>query len=168
MGKKTKISIITVLIYIINSAISAVLSLVYNNLVIKTYGSNVNGLISTLTQFISMFSIIEGGFTTAAVVAIYKPLVEKDYKKLNDILYTAKRTFLKISIVITGAVLVGGSLYLLFIDSPFSYAKTFLLLIACLTVTSLSLGFQTSYSILLQGDNKAFLIASRIFTKSVI
>lgn len=158
MGKKTKISLLTMLIYFVNAIISAVFGLIYNNLIITEYGSQVNGLISTLTQFVSMFSIVEGGFTTAAVVAVYSPLVNKEYDKLNDILFTAKQVYIKIGLVIMLSVLLGGSIYIQFIESPFSYLQTFTLLIICVSVTAISFGVQSAYSILMQGDNKEYLM----------
>lgn len=158
MGKKTKISFFTMIIYLINALISAVFGLIYNNLVIREYGSQVNGLISTLTQFVSMFSVIEGGFTTAAVIAVYRPLISKEYDKLNNILYTAKKIYIRIGFIIMLSVLIGGSVYIRFIESPFSYLQTFTLLMICVSVTAVSFGVQSAYSILMQGDNKEYLM----------
>ena len=74
-GKKITASVNTMFISIINSIIIMLLNLIYNKAVITVYGSSVNGLISTLAQFVSLFTIIEGGFTTASIVATYELLV---------------------------------------------------------------------------------------------
>ena len=142
---------------IINSILAVFFSLVYNNLFIRNYGSATNGLISTLNQFVSMFTIIEGGFTTAAIVATYEPIVNKNYDLLNSILYTTKRVFRKIGAIIVIAVLFLGSIYINFIDSPFPYAQTFLLLLISVLSTGFSLLFMTQYSILLNGANKEYV-----------
>lgn len=157
MGKKTKASILTLAISIINSVVSVLFSLIYNNYLIRIYGSQVNGLISTLTQFVSLFSIVEGGFTTAAVVATYSPIVKKDYERLNNILYTTKRTYLRIGTIITVLVVCLGSIYINFIESPFNRLETFILLLLSALVTASSLCFLSKYTVLLQGDNKEYI-----------
>lgn len=157
VGLKTKASIYSMVSSIMNFGAITIFNLVYYNYLIQIYGSEVNGLISTLTQFVSLFAIIEGGFTTASVVATYKPIIDKDYKKLNDILYTTKRTYYRLGILITGAVLICGSIYIRFIDSPFSYAQTYALLIISVLTTAFSLCFLSKYSVLLQGDNKEYI-----------
>lgn len=157
MKSKQKASVLTLISSIINSLLAVVFGLIYNNYVIIIYGSNANGLISALAQFVAFFSIIEGGFTTAAVVAVYNPLVKNDYKKLNDILYTSKLKFIRIGVVITISVLSCGMVYIRFVDSPFSAIKTCSLLIISVLTTSISLCFEAKYSILLQGSNKAYI-----------
>ena len=157
MGKKTKASLLTLLVSVLNSVLSIVFSLVYSNLVIRTFGSQVNGLISTLTQFVSLFTIIEGGFTTAAVVAVYSPILNHDHKKMNDILYTAKVFFFRVGMIVTLSVLLLGSIYILMIDSPYSYGRTFLLLVLSVSITGSSLCFLSKYSVLLQGNNKEYM-----------
>ncbi len=158
MINKTKASIYTMGISLLNSVLAVCFSLVYNKYIIKVYGSEMNGLISTLTQFVSLFAIIEGGFTTAAVVATYKPIVNKDYDKLNNILYTTKITYLKIGSLITISVLITGSIYINFISSPVAYWQTFGLLLISVLVTASSICFQSKYTVLIQGFNKEYVI----------
>jgi len=162
-------SFLTLVMSVINSIASVLFSLTYNNLLIQNYGSKVNGLISTLTQFVSLFSIIEGGFTTAVVVALYKPIITSNYEELNSILYTAKRTFQKIGSEITICVLISGIVYIKLIDSPFNLLKTSLLLVISVCSTALSISYVSQYSVLLQGENKEYIIINislfcRLFT----
>ncbi len=169
MGNKIKATIYGVVVSVTNSILTIVLNLIYNNYLIRNYGSSMNGLISTLAQFVSLFSIIEGGFTTAAIVAMYAPVVSKDYDKMSDILYTAKKVYKRIGIIITVCVFSLGSIYLLLIDSPMSYAYTYVLLVLTVASTTFSIVLIAGYSILLQGDNKEYLfnsiaLACRIIT----
>lgn len=168
LGRKTKAAILTMFISICNSLSTTIFNLIYNNYLIRIYGSHVNGLISTLTQFVSLFAIIEGGFTTAAIVATYKPIVEKDYNQLNDILFTAKKTYNRIGIMITAGVFVCGTVYIRFIDSPFSYLQTYSLLIVSVLTTASSLCLLSKYSILLQGNNKEYLSVCFTLTAKTI
>lgn len=165
---KTESSILTLVLYLLNTFATIVFGLIYNNLLIRLYGSPINGLISTLTQFVSLFSIIEGGFTTAAIVATYEPFVNKDYKKLNDILFTTKRIFIRLGLIITACVLVFGSVYIKFIDSPLSYGRTYLLLIVSVMTTSMSLCFLSKYSVALQGANREYIQVAASLTSRTL
>lgn len=158
MGSKKKATIITMLFSVVNAAFVTIFNLIYNNYLIQVYGSQINGLVSTLTQFVSLFSIIEGGFTTAAIVAVYNPIVQKDYTRLNQVLYTTKKIFLRIGTLITLSVLIGGSIYIKFIDSPLTYSQTYMLLVVSVLTTSLSLCCLSKYTVLLQGDNKEYVL----------
>lgn len=62
-------------------------------LIILTYGSEVNGLSSTITQILSVILLIQSGATTAAVFSLYKPIVEKDIVKINVIINATSRYF---------------------------------------------------------------------------
>lgn len=169
MGKKSKATLLTMIFSVLSSIILMLLNLVYNNFLISIYGSNVNGLISTLTQFVSLFTVLEGGFTTAAIVSVYKPIVDKDYNSLNDILYTAKMTFGKVGLIISLCVLVLGSGYIFMIDSVLSYRDTYILLLISVLSTSLSICALSKYNILLQGDNKEYkLIQINTLCKMIV
>lgn len=61
--------------------------------VIGYYGSEVNGLIASLTQFVGYFSLVEAGISAAAVYALYEPLVRGDLKKTNIIVSSARKFY---------------------------------------------------------------------------
>lgn len=158
MISKTRASLYTMIFSMINSLSNIVLNLTYNYYLIKIYGSQTNGLISTLCQFVTLFSILEGGFTTASIVAIYEPIVKKDYEKLNQILSVSRNYFLHIGTIITLCVLGTGIIFLNFVDSPYPFGRTFLLLMIYALMVAFSLCFQTKYTIVLQGMNKEYIL----------
>lgn len=53
------------------------LTLVLPRIMIETYGSEQNGLVTSLTQIVMMFLVVEAGLSNAAMVSLYKPLAEK-------------------------------------------------------------------------------------------
>ena len=62
-------------------------------LIIKYYGSNTNGLVSSITQFLSYIVLLEFGIGPVVKNALFKPLVEKNKKNIEDVLATAKHFF---------------------------------------------------------------------------
>ena len=57
-------------------------------IMLLNYGSEINGLVSSITQFINYFVIVEAGLTAAAVF-LYKPLAENQHK-INEVVSTTK------------------------------------------------------------------------------
>ena len=82
---------------IISSLILQIVSLIYGFivpiLIIKFYGSETNGLISSITKFLSYIVLLEVGIGPVVKNALFKPLVEKDKNKVESILGTANRFF---------------------------------------------------------------------------
>ena len=47
-------------------------------LIISNYGSKINGLISSITQFLAYIVLLESGVGPVLKVALYKPLAKKN------------------------------------------------------------------------------------------
>ena len=62
---------------------------------LTVYGSEINGIVSSLTQFINYFTLIEAGLGGAAIYALYKPLADNDHKKINSIVAASRNLYLK-------------------------------------------------------------------------
>ncbi|MEF9940573.1 MAG: hypothetical protein RR768_10720 [Clostridium sp.] len=59
--------------------------LIIPRLMLITYGSEVNGLISSISQFIGYFALVEAGLAGASIFALYKPLADKDAKAISEV-----------------------------------------------------------------------------------
>lgn len=147
----------TAIVNMINSSVSIILGLVFSKLILLNYGSEVNGFVATIIQFVSFFSVLEGGLTTAAIVSIYRPLLDKSYKEANDILYTAKIKYLKIGFWIVGCVLILGVVYLLNINISLSFMTCLILIIICVFQTFCSIALESKYNIVLFGTNMEYM-----------
>lgn len=162
---KSKQSILTALSAITLTLISGIFALLVTKLVIVEYGSDFNGLNSTASQFISMLLIIEGGFTIATNVALFTPMASNDKLAINKILSATRIIFNKIGITFfligSGASIV----YALIINSDLSPMTSFLVFIMTIVSTSFNLLYATKYRILLQSENKEYILNTiQIFT----
>lgn len=61
-------------------------------LMIKTYGSEINGLVSSVSQFVRYFTLVEAGLASASIYALFKPLADRDIKAISGIV-SATRVF---------------------------------------------------------------------------
>lgn len=168
ISSKFKATVLTMFAAVFNAVILSVFNLIYSRLIIQNYGSSVNGLISTLIQFVSLFTILEGGFSVAAVVASFEPIAQKDFKKVNNILFTITKYFFRIAGIFTLVSLVAGIIYIQFLDPVLSLTKTYSLLIITVLTTTVSFGFVSKYSIVISGDNRGYIKSiMAIFSKTV-
>lgn len=89
------------------------LSLLLPRFILKSYGSEVNGLFSSINNFYSYLALLETGIGASSLQLLYKPVVENDRKTINCIIYSTKHQFRKIGIF------YGISSFLLSIILPF-------------------------------------------------
>lgn len=78
---KFKRSIKNIMMAVISQIIGVALAIMIPRLVITGYGSEVNGLLSTIGNIYTYLALIETGIGTVAVQALYKPVVEDDKKE---------------------------------------------------------------------------------------
>lgn len=84
--------------------------------IISVYGSEVNGLVSSLSQIVSYITLVEAGISAAAIYALYKPLVEEDLAAISRIVTSAKRFYYKSGAIFVVGVALLAVLYPLFVD----------------------------------------------------
>ena len=169
MKSKKAITIVTAMASLFCSFALAIFGLIYNKYLLLEYGSQVTGLISTLTQFVSMFIILEGGYTTAALVATYSAVTNNDFYRINTVLFNLKRFLNRIGIIIFIASGVLGIAYLFFIDSPLAWHQTVSLLFITVSTTSFSIIFQSRYNVVFNAFNKQYIATwISLFTKTIV
>lgn len=78
--------------------VSIVCGLVLPKLILETYGSDCNGVVSSITKFFQVFSILQIGIQGATRVALYKTLAAKDIEGTSGIMNANIKYYRKISI----------------------------------------------------------------------
>lgn len=74
--------------------VTAICGFIIPKLIIEQYGSAVNGLVSSITQFLAYITFLEAGIGPVIKAALYKPIAKKDKNTIQDILKTSE-SFLK-------------------------------------------------------------------------
>ena len=123
---KLKINTITSLIL---QVITIVSGLILPRLILEAYGSDINGLINSITQFLSIISLLELGLGAVVQSALYKPIANKDLLQINRILTSANKFFRKLAYFLIGYVLVLFVTYPLLVNQNFSAAFSVSLII---------------------------------------
>lgn len=133
--------------------------LIVPRVMLVAYGSDVNGLVSSISQFITYFNLLEAGLSGATVYALYKPLADQDTDAINGILSASRKFYLQIGWLFTA--LVGGLalLYPLFIqEQGFSNWEISLLVLVLGGNGALEFFTLAKYRTLLTADQKTYVI----------
>lgn len=147
---------------IISSLILQIVSLIYGFivpiLIIKFYGSETNGLISSITKFLSYIVLLEVGIGPVVKNALFKPLVEKDKNKVESILGTANRFFKFIAKAFIIYVLILCVIYPFIVQEKYSqwYVISLILAISISRLSEYFIGM--TYKLFLQSDGKNYII----------
>lgn len=91
---------------LINRLVLLVSGLILPRLIILEYGSEINGLVSSITQFLSVITFLDLGVGAVVQSALYKPLATNDDKQISRVLLSAKRFFQKISLILVIYVVI--------------------------------------------------------------
>lgn len=127
-------------------------------IILSFFGSEVNGLVSSINQFLSYIALVEGGITGVVTAALYNPLVKKDEEKISSILVTADYFYKKIGIFFIVYSIVLSIVY------PLLFAKSFDFTYVCSLILILALGlliqymFSLTLKTLLTADKRIYIV----------
>ena len=163
-------SLSVVILQIVKMAVGFILP----RIMLKYYGSEINGLVSSIVQFISYFNLVEAGLGSAAVYALYKPLSNNNKEEISEVVSTAKSFYYKSGILFTMLVFVLALIYPVFIrDICLSKIETFFLILILGGDGTLRFFTMAKYRTLLTADQKIYItsiaeILYYIFNTTVI
>lgn len=124
------------------------------------FGSEVNGIVTSITQFIAYLTLLEAGLSGATVFSLYKPIAAGDTDAVNRILVAAKNLYYKTGHLFSCMVILCAAAYPFFIHTgKLDYGELFCLF--CILGVNGVLEFYTlaKYRALLTADQKTYVIS---------
>ena len=101
--KKVKMNVASTLAH---QLVSTLCGLLIPWVMIDTFGSTAYGATTSIVQFLSYITLLEGGIGRVARGALYKPLAQEDDERISQVYLAIKRFFTVIGLVFAGYVLV--------------------------------------------------------------
>ena len=132
-------------------------TLIIPRLIISTFGSEVNGLVSSLNQFLNYVSLLEGGVASVMMANLYRPLLEKDDAKLSSIYAAMQRFFKRISVILVIYAIILAIVYPFLINSSFSWGYISSLTVILAFTLFIKYVFSMSNKLVLNSDNKIYI-----------
>lgn len=117
---KKKLIVKNVIYSIGTKMIILVLGILIPRLLIISFGSEINGLLSTVTQIFTYLALLEAGIGNSTINALYRPLDENDYETSNKVLTEAKKYYHKVSVIYSSLIILFSIIYPFFVTSNIS------------------------------------------------
>lgn len=121
---------------ILYKIITITLGLVIPKLFITSYGSEINGLQSSVNQIFTYIALIEGGIGAATLQSLFAPVAKNDNRKVNEYLSATSQYYNKIGIIYFVLLLVIGLFYSLVVkveNFPWYFVVAYVLLSGALS-----------------------------------
>ena len=132
--------------------------LILPKLILGAFGSEVNGLVSSITQFLSFISLLEGGLGAVVLAELYGPIEKKNDDKIQGILGACQSFFSKLTLVFLIYTILVAFFYPRYIVTGLSKgAVSVLVLILSMTTVAQYL-FSITYRLLLQAEQKLYIV----------
>lgn len=152
-AKSAKNLVYSVLGQIITIAIGMILP----RLFVVSYGSDVNGLVHSVNQFVVYLSLFEAGIGTVSLQALYGPVARQDKESINRILSATNIYYKRASVGYLIALVALSLAYPLIVDSTLDYF-TVMGVVLCSGISNVVLFlFQGKYRLLLQAEGKNYI-----------
>ena len=137
-------------------------------MIINTYGSAVNGLISSITKFLAYITLLESGIGPVIKAALYKPIMKKDNKEIANILKAAEKFFRIIAIIFIIYIIILCVVYPLLINNQFDTLFTVLLILIISISTFAEYFFGLTYRLFMQADQKKYIVSNIEIVTTII
>lgn len=153
-SKKALLNIVTSLIL---QVVVLICGFIVPKLIITNFGSNVNGLVTSITQFLAYISLLEAGFGPVVKAALYKPIAEKNKKQIENILRASEKFFRVIALIFIIYLIVLSVVYPTIVSSEFTFAYTMSLVLIISVSTFAEYFFGMTYKLYLQAEQKTYV-----------
>jgi len=125
--------------------------------ILEFFGSEVNGLVSSITQFLGFIAFLEMGIGPVIQSNLYKPLADKNKNEISKIVASSEKFFRRIAFIFIVYIIV-----LAFVFPSISnreadtwYTVSLIFIIAISTFAQYYFGI--TYQLLLNADQRAYI-----------
>lgn len=126
-------------------------------LMLEHYGSNANGLVQSISQFLSIITFMELGVGQVIQTSLYRPLAEGDHVQISKVLRSGTIYFHKIVCAFLAYVVVLSVVFPHIVKNQYDWLYI-AMLIGAMSVSAFSqYGFALIDKILLSADQKGYI-----------
>ena len=136
-------------------------------MILNYYGSEINGLVNSICQFLGIISFLELGMGVVIESSLYRPLADKDNIMISKVISAADKFFRTLGYILLIYIIVLILFFPLFSNHKFSFNFTAVLILAISIKYFAQYFFGIVNRLLLVADQKAY-IQYNVQTISVI
>lgn len=155
-----KKSIVNIVCSGLSQVITIAFGLILPRLFVVSYGSEVNGLLSSLSNFLICLNLFEAGVGTATLQALYRPVAESDWDSINGVLSATKHFYRKTGRWYLISLLVLSLVYPMIVSSELPYHTVCGAVFLSGIGNVISFYFQGRYNLLLRAEGKNYILTN--------
>ena len=121
------------------------------------YGSEVNGLVSSITQFLQLIAFLDLGVGSVVQSSLYKPLADGDTYQISCVLKSASRFFKRLARILLVYVIVLIIIYPVITNQNFGFLYTATLIVAMCISFFAQYYFGVVNRLMLLADQKGYV-----------
>lgn len=156
-SKNTKYNL---LFGILSQVVSIILGVILPRLFLTSYGSETNGLLSSVTQIYAYIALVEAGIGTASLQALYRTVGKKDQHGTNSILAAVNHYYKRTGVVYLFCILIFSVIYPLLVSTTIPKTTVILVIVFNGLGNVVNFFFQGKYKLLLQAEGKNYVITN--------
>lgn len=145
---------------LLNQFVTIAFGLILPRMFIMSYGSEVNGLISSVNQLFVYVALLEAGIGTASLQALYKTIAAKDQDATNGVLSATNHFYKKTGFYYLIAVIALSFGYPLVVSSDIPFWTVFFVIFFHGLGGVINYLFQGKFRIFLRAEGKNYLLSN--------
>ena len=157
---RSRKAIINIVVSLIFQLVTVISGLILPRMIIGAYGSETNGIVTSITQFLSYISLLEAGVSGVINAALYKPIFENDMASIGGIVKAAQSFYKKIAKFFLVYCVILACTYSLIVKTEFDWLYIVSLTLILSVGTFLQYYFSLAYVSLISSDQNLWLISS--------
>ncbi len=154
---RTKKLMLNTLTVIMNQIVVVMCGFIVPRMILVTYGSEVNGLVSSITQFLSVITFMDMGIGAVVQASLYKPLADGNHAEVSRIILSADKFLKKVALGILLYVIVLFFAYPKVVNQSFGDLYTGTLIIAMCISYFVQYFFGLKNQLLVIADQKGYI-----------
>jgi len=139
--------------------VAAICGFVLPRLILTAFGSDYNGLTSSITQFLGYASLMQAGIGGVTRAALYKPLADENDRDISAIVNATQGFLRKVSVIFALSLCALAVIYPFFVIDDFDWLFSASLVIILGISTFVQYFFGLTYQLLLTADQKQYVVS---------
>lgn len=156
---RTKKALINFLSGFSYQIINIVIGLFLPILFIRLYGSEINGMRLSISQFVSYLYLVEAGVGAASIAALYAPLAENKINKINGVLSATRLFYNRSGLIFLSLTIFLSLIYPLMVQNQVSFLLAFCMVIFISSSGIMEYFFVGKYKVILIADQKNHIVS---------
>ncbi len=145
---------------VFGQVVAMVIGLILPRLRIVSFGSEVNGLLSSVQQVYVYFALLEAGVGATALQSLYRPVAKDDRDAINGVLSATHSYYKKTGLIYLLGVLAFAAIFPFTLNSSIDKFTIVCIILLNGLGNVLAYFFQGKYKILLQAEGKKYILTN--------